>query len=48
MITAVERDAREHLRFGIFLPPHHRSEQGPTLALHRDLELIELWERLGW
>jgi limonene 1,2-monooxygenase len=36
------------LRFGIFLPPYHRTEQNPTLAIHRDLELIELWDRLGF
>jgi limonene 1,2-monooxygenase len=44
----VETDAREHLRFGIFLPPYHRSEQSPTLALHRDLDLIERWDELGF
>jgi limonene 1,2-monooxygenase len=44
----VERNVPERLRFGVFLPPYHRSEQNPTLALHRDLELIELWERLGF
>jgi limonene 1,2-monooxygenase len=38
----------DDLRFGIFLPPYHRSGQNPTLAIHRDLELIELWDRLGF
>lgn len=44
----MERDTRERLRFGVFLPPYHRSEQSPTLALHRDLELIERWDELGF
>jgi limonene 1,2-monooxygenase len=38
----------DDLRFGIFLPPYHRTEQNPTLAIHRDLELIELWDGLGF
>jgi limonene 1,2-monooxygenase len=44
----VERDTRESLRFGVFLPPYHRSEQSPTLALHRDLDLIDRWDELGF
>lgn len=36
------------LRFGIFLPPMHRTGVNPTLAIHRDLELIELLDRLGY
>ncbi len=36
------------LRFGIFLPPIHKVGINPTLALHRDLELIELLDRLGY
>jgi len=38
----------DDLRFGIFLPPYHRTEQNPTTAIHRDLELIELWDALGF
>jgi limonene 1,2-monooxygenase len=38
----------DDLRFGIFLPPYHRTEQNPTLAIHRDLEMIELWDALGF
>ncbi|HUB75856.1 MAG TPA: LLM class flavin-dependent oxidoreductase [Solirubrobacteraceae bacterium] len=38
----------ERLRFGVFLPPYHKFDIDPTLAIHRDLELIELWERLGF
>lgn len=36
------------LRFGIFLPPMHKTGVNPTLALHRDLELMELLDRLGY
>ncbi len=44
----MERNESASPRFGVFLPPYHRSEQNPTLAIHRDLGLIELWERLGF
>ena len=36
------------LRFGIFLPPMHKTGVNPTLALHRDLELIEHLDQLGF
>ena len=36
------------LRFGIFLAPQHQPQGNPTLALQRDLELIELLDRLGY
>ncbi len=36
------------LRFGIFMPPMHKVGINPTLALHRDLELIEHLDRLGY
>jgi limonene 1,2-monooxygenase len=36
------------LRFGIFLPPMHKTGINPTLALQRDLELIEHLDRLGY
>lgn len=35
-------------RFGIFLAPFHPVGQNPTLALRRDLELIEHLDRLGF
>jgi limonene 1,2-monooxygenase len=38
----------EPLRFGIFLPPMHKTGVNPTLAMHRDLELVELLDRLGY
>jgi limonene 1,2-monooxygenase len=36
------------LRFGIFLAPFHPVGQNPTLALERDLELIEHLDGLGF
>ena len=36
------------MRFGVFLAPYHAPGQNPTLALERDLELIELLDRLGY
>jgi limonene 1,2-monooxygenase len=36
------------LRFGIFLPPMHKVGLDPTLALHRDLELVERLDALGY
>lgn len=36
------------LRFGIFLPPYHRTDQNPSLAIRRDLDQIALWDRLGF
>ncbi|MDN5857921.1 MAG: LLM class flavin-dependent oxidoreductase [Pseudonocardia sp.] len=36
------------LRFGAFLAPFHKPGQNPTLALHRDLELVEHLDALGY
>ena len=36
------------LRFGIFLAPFHPVGQNPTLALERDLELVERLDSLGF
>jgi limonene 1,2-monooxygenase len=36
------------LRFGIFLAPFHPAGENPTLALHRDLRLIEHLDYLGY
>jgi limonene 1,2-monooxygenase len=41
-------DAAEQLKFGIFLAPFHPVGQNPTLALERDLQLIEHLDRLGF
>ena len=36
------------LRNGIFLAPFHPVDEDPTLALRRDLELIEYLDRIGY
>jgi limonene 1,2-monooxygenase len=36
------------LRFGTFLAPFHAPGQNPTLALQRDLQLVEHLDRLGY
>jgi limonene 1,2-monooxygenase len=36
------------MRFGIFLAPFHRVGENPTLALGRDMELIEWLDYLGY
>ena len=40
--------ARRGLQFGIFLAPFHRRGDNPTLAIARDLEMLELLDRLGY
>lgn len=35
-------------RFGAFIAPYHDPAGNPTLQLRRDLELIELLDRLGY
>jgi limonene 1,2-monooxygenase len=36
------------MKFGIFLAPFHRVGENPTLALNRDMELIEWLDYLGY
>src|SRR5881397_2477299 len=36
------------MRFGIFLAPFHPVGQNPTLAIQRDLELIQRLDQLGY
>jgi limonene 1,2-monooxygenase len=38
----------ERLKFGIFMAPFHRINENPTLALERDLELIQWLDTLGF
>lgn len=38
----------DDLKFGIFLAPFHTTRENPTAALERDLELVELLDRLGY
>jgi limonene 1,2-monooxygenase len=42
----IERPRR--MQFGIFLAPFHRTGENPTLAIDRDIELIEHLDRLGF
>ena len=41
-------DNRHLLKTGVFLPPFHPLDEDPTLAIQRDLELIEFLDRIGF
>src|SRR5919108_6281248 len=36
------------LRFGAFIAPFHPVDENPTLAIQRDLELVQEMDRLGY
>lgn len=36
------------LRVGVFLAPFHPADEGPTEQIHRDLELVQHLDRLGY
>lgn len=38
----------KRMKFGVFLAPFHRVGENPTLALKRDMKLIELLDELGY
>ena len=38
----------DHLRFGIFMAPFHPAGENPTLAMQRDLDLIQHLDVLGY
>ena len=40
--------ATNKLRSGIFLAPFHPTDEDPTLAMRRDLELVEFLDRIGY
>ena len=40
--------AHRSMKFGIFLAPFHRVGENPTLAIDRDMELIEWFDHLGY
>src|SRR5438874_13019624 len=40
--------AHKGMKFGIFLAPFHRLGENPTLAMSRDMELIEWLDWLGY
>ena len=41
-------EPRSRIRFGVFMPPMHPTNEDPTLAIHRDLEMMELLDELGY
>lgn len=38
----------QRLRFGVFFAPFHKPGQNPTLAIHRDLDLVAHLDALGY
>ncbi len=40
--------AKRGMQFGIFLAPFHRLGDNPTLAISRDIEMLEWLDRLGY
>jgi limonene 1,2-monooxygenase len=46
--SAAKGPDRAELRFGVFLAPFHGTAENPTLAIQRDLELMEHLDRLGF
>ncbi|MEP2827613.1 LLM class flavin-dependent oxidoreductase [Parvibaculum sp.] len=38
----------QKMRFGAFIAPFHPLNENPTLALERDIELVQLMDRLGY
>ncbi len=36
------------MRFGAFIAPFHPTDENPTLALERDLELVQWMDKLGY
>lgn len=40
--------AADRMSFGLFIAPFHKTNDNPTLSIQRDLELIELADRLGY
>ena len=36
------------MKFGVFMAPFHRVGENPTLALERDLELLQWLDSLGF
>ena len=40
--------AHKGMKFGIFLAPFHKIGENPTLAMNRDMELIEWMDYLGY
>jgi limonene 1,2-monooxygenase len=47
-ILETTRMAHRGMKFGIFLAPFHRLGENPTLAINRDIELLEWLDYLGY
>jgi len=41
-------DGQSRMRFGLFMQPLHHPRENPTLALERDLQLLEHLDSLGF
>jgi limonene 1,2-monooxygenase len=44
----VDLTRQPRLRHGLFIPPFHKVAESPTVALHRDMELIRWADELGF
>src|SRR4051812_1342599 len=44
----LKRPAMSYLRSGIFLAPFHNLTENPTLAIERDMELLQHIDRLNY
>jgi limonene 1,2-monooxygenase len=40
--------SNSRLRFGAFIAPFHQLDENPSVALDRDLELVQLMDRMGY
>ncbi len=47
-IHSAAHHSTQGLRFGSFISPIHAPDENPTLALHRDVEIIREMDRLGF
>jgi limonene 1,2-monooxygenase len=47
-VASARADLETPLRFGMFLAPFHPVDEDPTLAIQRDLELVDHLDRLGY
>jgi limonene 1,2-monooxygenase len=48
MDLQMTNDTTRPMRFGMFMAPFHHPPQNPTRVLHRDLDLIEYMDELGY
>ena len=48
MIQTASKPIDRHIQVGVFVPPHHPNTENATLAMRRDLALVEWLEELGF